>query len=46
MQVVFFGRRELPGVTTGTKLVVEGMVGEHRGKMAILNPRYEIQAST
>ncbi len=45
MQIVFFGRRELPGVTTGTKLVVDGVIGEHRGKMAILNPQYEIQAA-
>ncbi|MBI2706356.1 MAG: amino acid permease [Actinobacteria bacterium] len=45
MQVVFFGRRELAGVTTGTRLVIEGVVGEHRGKMASLNPKYEIQAA-
>jgi hypothetical protein len=41
--IVFFGRRQLPGVTSGTKLVIEGVVGEHRGKMAMLNPAYEIQ---
>jgi amino acid transporter len=42
--VVFFGRRQLAGVTAGSKLVVEGVVGEHRGKMAMLNPAYSIQA--
>ena len=43
--VVFFGRRQLAGRRPpGTKLVVEGVVGEHRGKMAMLNPAYEIQA--
>ena len=41
--VVFFGRRELPGVFVGTRLIVEGMVGEHRSTMAMLNPAYEIQ---
>jgi RecG-like helicase len=41
--IVFFGRRQLPGVTTGSRLVVEGMVGEHRNTMAMLNPAYEIK---
>lgn len=44
MTVVFFGRRNLAGVTTGTGIIVEGVVGEHRGKMAMLNPAYKIQA--
>ena len=43
VSIVFFGRRQIPGVTSGTKLVVEGVVGEHRGKMAMLNPAYEIR---
>ncbi len=41
--IVFFGRRQLSGVSTGSRLVVEGMVGEHRSTMAMLNPVYEIQ---
>ncbi len=41
--IVFFGRRSLAGVSVGTRLVVEGVVGEHRGKLAMLNPAYEIQ---
>jgi amino acid transporter len=40
--LVFFGRRTLPGVATGTRLVVDGRVGVHRGTMAVLNPNYEI----
>jgi hypothetical protein len=44
ISVVFFGRRQLAGVTAGSKLIVEGVVGEHRGKMAMLNPAYNIQA--
>jgi hypothetical protein len=44
IQIVFFGRRQLAGVSAGTKLVVEGVVGEHRGKLAMLNPAYQIQA--
>jgi amino acid transporter len=41
--VVFFGRRHLAGVNTGTRLVVKGTIGEHRSTMAMLNPRYDIQ---
>jgi amino acid transporter len=41
--VVFFGRRQIPGVTSGTRLVVDGVVGEHRGRQAMLNPAYEIR---
>ena len=42
LAVVFLGRREVAGVHCGTELVVEGMVGEHGGRLAILNPDYEI----
>jgi hypothetical protein len=40
--VVFLGRREVPGVRNGTQLVSEGMVGERRGRLAMLNPHYEL----
>ena len=43
--IVFFGRRHLAGVAAGTRLVVEGMVSEHHGEMAMLNPAYEITAA-
>jgi len=44
LQVVFLGRKQVPGIAPGSRLVVEGMVGEHRGKLAILNPEYRILA--
>jgi hypothetical protein len=40
--VAFLGRRAIPGIGCGTRLVVEGMAGDHRGRLAILNPIYEI----
>ena len=40
--VAFFGRRTLPGVAAGTRLAVEGIVSEQRGRLTILNPEYEI----
>jgi RecG-like helicase len=42
VNVVFLGRSSVPGVDVGTQLVVEGMVGQHAGKLAIMNPAYEI----
>jgi amino acid transporter len=42
LTVVFFGRRRLAGVGPGTPLAVEGLVGEHHGRIAMLNPAYEI----
>ncbi len=43
--IVFLGRREVPGIRTGAQLVGEGMVGDRRGTLAILNPDYEILAN-
>jgi len=42
--VVFLGRKAVAGIAPGTKLVVEGMVGDHGGRLAILNPGYRIIA--
>jgi hypothetical protein len=42
MLLVFMGRRSIAGLKTGTKLTVSGVVGEHHGRTAILNPVYEL----
>ena len=39
--VVFMGRRSIPGLSLGTRLVVEGALGEQRGQRRIVNPRFE-----
>lgn len=39
--LVFAGRRAVPGITPGRRLLVEGMVGEVGGHLAMLNPKYE-----
>jgi amino acid transporter len=44
LEVVFLGRKQVAGIAPGARLVVEGMVGDHRGKLAILNPEYRILA--
>jgi hypothetical protein len=42
LMVVFLGRREVAGIRNGTQLVVEGVIGERRGRLAMLNPTYEL----
>jgi hypothetical protein len=37
-----FTRRDVPGVETGAQLIAEGTVGEHEGRLAMLNPLHEI----
>jgi hypothetical protein len=42
--LVFQGRPQIPGVEPGARLVAEGMVGAWQGKLAMLNPDYELVA--
>ncbi len=42
LTLVFQGRRRVPGIQPGAKLVVEGMVGDWARRQAILNPDYEL----
>jgi hypothetical protein len=42
MTLVFLGRRSIAGINSGTVLRAEGMVGKHKGKLAIINPAYEL----
>jgi amino acid transporter len=44
LMVVFLGRREIPGIRTGSQVLVNGMIGEWRGRLAMMNPRYELLA--
>ncbi len=42
--LVFQGRRRIPGIQHGAKLVAQGTVGAWEGSLAILNPEYELIA--
>jgi len=42
--IVFLGRKKVAGIAPGAKIVVDGMVGDHQGRPAILNPEYRIIA--
>jgi len=40
--LVFLGRRQVAGVELGRYVIAWGMVGQHRGYLAVLNPEIEI----
>ena len=42
IMLVFLGRRSIAGLHSGTQLTAGGMVGKHRGKLAMINPVYEL----
>jgi RecG-like helicase len=42
--VVFMGRRGIGGLSLGTRVVVEGVLGEQRGARKMINPRLEFSA--
>ena len=38
-EVVLMGRRGVPGLTLGTRVIVEGVIGEQRGVRRLVNPQ-------
>ncbi len=42
LTLVFQGRRLVPGIQPGAKLLAEGMVGERNHRLAMINPHYTI----
>jgi RecG-like helicase len=42
LNLVFLGRRAVPGIEPGTQLRAEGMIGRHNGRLAVINPVYEL----
>ena len=42
MSIVFSGRRHIGGLEVGTRIRAQGTAGEHRGRLAILNPAYAL----
>jgi RecG-like helicase len=46
LTIVFLGRKQVAGISPGARIVAEGMVGEHGGHLAILNPGYRILAAS
>jgi amino acid transporter len=42
MSIVFLGRSKVGGIEVGTRLRAAGVAGQHRGRLAILNPVYQL----
>jgi amino acid transporter len=42
ISVIFLGRRSLAGVDVGTRMIVDGTVGIHKARLAIMNPKYQL----
>jgi amino acid transporter len=42
--LVFLGRRSIAGLRSGAYLGADGMVGKYQGKVAMINPLYELLA--
>ncbi|HEX4220055.1 MAG TPA: hypothetical protein VHZ02_16875, partial [Acidimicrobiales bacterium] len=42
LNLVFLGRRSVPGIEPGTQLRADGMIGRHNGRLAVINPVYEL----
>lgn len=42
ISVIFLGRRGVSGIGVGTQMAVEGTVGIHKTRLAILNPSYQL----
>jgi amino acid transporter len=41
INVAFLGRRQIPGIAPGSRIVVEGTVADVRGQLTMINPEYE-----
>ena len=46
IELVWLGRRRIAGIEPGRTILVRGRVGEHEGRAAIYNPRYELRPGT
>lgn len=46
LTAVWLGRRSIPGLALGSKLILEGRVGGASGRMQMVNPSFEFAAPT
>ncbi|GAB2702309.1 APC family permease [Kitasatospora kifunensis] len=44
--LIFYGRRDVPGISPGVRLRAEGMVGNTDGRLTIANPTYTLLPTT
>lgn len=44
LDLLFVGRKRVPGLEVGALCTIEGVVGRHHGKPSIINPFYKLLA--
>jgi hypothetical protein len=44
VELLFYGRRSIPGLTTGAVVTARGRTMSHHGRLAMANPRYELES--
>jgi RecG-like helicase len=43
LDLLFFGRAVIAGLTVGTRCTVPGTIAVHHGRLAVWNPRYQVR---
>lgn len=46
IDLVWIGRRRIPGIEPGRRLLVRGRIGERDGRKVIFNPYYELRGNS
>ncbi len=46
IDIMWLGRKKIPGIVVGVHIIVEGRVVKQNGRLAIMNPIYEIVSDT
>jgi Ca2+/Na+ antiporter len=46
VELLFYGRRSIPGLVTGATITASGRTMSHQGRLAIANPRYELMPAS
>ena len=42
LDIIFMGRRQIPGIVPGREVIVEGRLTSDEGRRTMYNPRYEL----
>ncbi len=42
LDVIWLGRRRIAGIDPGTQMIVEGRIGDQRGRLTMFNPTYTL----
>jgi hypothetical protein len=43
LDLLFLGRATIAGLTPGIRCSIQGTVAAHRGRLAVWNPRYQVE---